>query len=75
MHVNIIAFGQIADITGSELTLDVHDTGSLVEMLNEQFPELHKKKFTIAVNRQVVTVNTPLTHNDTVALMPPFSGG
>jgi sulfur-carrier protein len=32
-------------------------------------------KYSIAVNKQVIQNNTTLNPDDTVALLPPFSGG
>jgi sulfur-carrier protein len=76
MPVNIIAFGQLADITGSLLSLDnITDTDDLVRQLNKLYPALANKKYVIAVDKRVVTINTILGNNNTVALLPPFSGG
>jgi len=76
MPVNIIIFGQLTDITGSSLSLDnITDTDNLVRQLNKLYPALADKKYVVAVDKQVVTTNTVLTNNNTVALLPPFSGG
>ena len=76
MGVNIIVFGQLADITGNTLSLDnVVDTDSLVQELNKRYPALAHKKYAVAVDKQVVNKNISLTGNNTVALLPPFSGG
>jgi len=76
MAVNIIIFGQLTDITGSSLSLDnITDTDKLVRELNKLYPALADKKYVVAVDKQVVTTNTVLTNNNTVALLPPFSGG
>ncbi|HEV8286122.1 MAG TPA: MoaD/ThiS family protein [Chitinophagaceae bacterium] len=76
MPLNIIIFGQLTDITGSSLSLDnISDTDNLVRELNKRYPALAGKKYVVAVDKQVVTTNTVLTNNDTVALLPPFSGG
>jgi sulfur-carrier protein len=76
MPISIIIFGQLTDITGNSLSLDgVQDTDSLVKKLNELYPVLADKKYVIAVDKQVVTTNTVLNNNNTVALLPPFSGG
>jgi molybdopterin converting factor small subunit len=76
MPVNIIVFGQLADITGNVLSLDnVTDTDSLVQELNKLYPALAKKKYAVAVDKQVVNKNISITSNNTVALLPPFSGG
>jgi len=76
MPLNIIIFGQLTDITGRSLSLDnITDTDNLVRQLNKLYPALADKKYVIAVDKQVVTTNTVLTNNNTVALLPPFSGG
>lgn len=77
MQVNIIIFGQIADITGTNnLTLDdVRDTGELMDKLKMKFPGLSASKFAIAVDKKIVKENTALNNNNTIAILPPFSGG
>lgn len=77
MQINIIIFGQIADITGvNNITLEnVADTNQLVEQLNSSYPSLASAKYAIAVDKKVIKENTPLINNNTIALLPPFSGG
>ena len=77
MQVNILIFGQIADITGTNnLTLEnVNNTEELLKELKINFPALHDSKFAIAVNKKIVKENTALYNNSTIALLPPFSGG
>jgi len=74
-EIKIIAFGQIAEITGKELMLEVKDLDSLKQNLIQKFPELSDKKMAFAINRKLVENNITLTENDVVALMPPYSGG
>ena len=76
MPIRIIIFGQLTDIAGNSLSLDdVPDTDTLVKRLNKLYPEFTNKKYVIAVDKQVITANTILNNNNTVALLPPFSGG
>jgi sulfur-carrier protein len=76
MKINIIIFGQLAEITGSTLSLEnVMDTNTLVKELHSLYPLLSDSKYVIAVNNKMVNENTILTENSTVALLPPFSGG
>ena len=77
MKVNIILFGQLTEITGADtVTLEgVVDTDSLVETLHGNYPALINSKYVMAVDKKVISKNTLLTHNCTVALLPPFSGG
>ena len=75
MTITIIAFGQIAEITGKELVVNAVDTTQLQQLLLEKFPALAEKKYAIAVNKSLAVSNVALKDNDTVALMPPYSGG
>ena len=75
--MEILLFGQLADIAGgAKARVDVvSDTDSLRAMLEERYPGLKKIKYMLAVNKQIVQSNTVLNGNETIALMPPFSGG
>ncbi|MCZ2458763.1 MAG: MoaD/ThiS family protein [Chitinophagales bacterium] len=77
MKINVLAFGQIADITGkSELEIfQVNSTGELTQVLEKTYPQLKSGNFLIAVNKKIIQKNTELHNEDTVALLPPFSGG
>jgi molybdopterin converting factor small subunit len=77
MKVNIILFGQLTDITGSDSFAieDIVDTNSLVIALQKNYPALINAKYLIAVDKKIIETNTLLTDNSTVALLPPFSGG
>ena len=76
MAINIIIFGQLADIAGSSLALEnIADTNGLVRELHILYPALANTKYAIAVDKKVVNENTALTENSIVALLPPFSGG
>jgi molybdopterin synthase sulfur carrier subunit len=75
--MEILLFGQLADITGAAKTeIDtVADTDGLKEMLEERFPGLKQVKYMVAVNKRIVQTNISLDGSETIALMPPFSGG
>lgn len=75
MEIKIIAFGQIAEITGKEFQMEAADVESLKLHLIQKFPELSEKKWIFAVNKKVINGNVVLNQNDVVALMPPYSGG
>lgn len=77
MAINIIVFGQIVDITGiNSLSVEnVSDTDELVKQLTDAYPALKNSKYAIAVDKKIVKENTALTTNNTIALLPPFSGG
>jgi molybdopterin converting factor small subunit len=75
--LNIMVFGQLTDITGSETVSvnDVTDTELLLEKLYKQFPLLKEKKFLIAVNQKIINSKTEIGSQSQIALLPPFSGG
>jgi molybdopterin synthase sulfur carrier subunit len=76
MAIKLLTFGQITEITGqSESTVNAMDSDALKAQLIMQFPGLKDLQFAIAVNKYVINENTGLKDGDTVALLPPFSGG
>ncbi|MDP4285366.1 MAG: MoaD/ThiS family protein [Bacteroidota bacterium] len=76
MQIKIIIFGQLCDLLGENLVLDnIADTDSLTAALHRKYPELVNTKYMIAVNKKLVVGNIILSNNNTVALMPAFSGG
>jgi len=77
MPVQILFFGSLTDIAGTA-SLEMDDlpgTAELTKQLHLQFPELAFAKYTMAVNKEMVTADITLTPGSTVALLPPFSGG
>ncbi len=77
MSLTISLFGQLTDITGSTVihVEDVKDTNDLISKVVELFPGIKNNKFSVAVDKKIITQNTPLTEKSMVALLPPFSGG
>lgn len=77
MEANIIVFGRLADIIGSDnlVVADTGDTDSLMKELKRRHPALNDTKFLIAVDKKMVTGNILLNSSSTIALLPPFSGG
>ncbi len=75
MAVKIESFGQLSEITGKEFELEVSDTSQLADVLRDKYQAIGNIQYLVAVNRKVVTGNTPLNTTDTVALLPPYSGG
>lgn len=74
--MNIIFFGHLTEIAGNSLVLeDVSDTDELVKELHSLYPILENTKYIIAVNKKMISDNTILHHDSTIALLPPFSGG
>jgi molybdopterin synthase sulfur carrier subunit len=77
MKINLIIFGRLTDLTGKSTMVlsDIPDTNTLVKQLHELYPLLAVNKYVVAVDRRIISDNTILKENSTVALMPPFSGG
>ena len=77
MEINLLSFGQITDITGKDALKipDVKNTDEMKKFLVKAWPQLQSIKYSIAVNKKVVQENTQLHDGDTVAILPPFSGG
>lgn len=75
--MKILLFGQLADICGGP-ALEVPAAGAvddLKHMLEERFEKLRQVRYMIAVNRQVAQGDEQIAEGDTIALLPPFSGG
>lgn len=76
-EITVLAFGTVGDIIGkSQFALsNISSTEEVKEKLEAEFPPLKVIPYAIAVNKQLVSRSTGLASNDTVALLPPFSGG
>lgn len=80
--MDILFFGRLGDASANmscSLPKGVSDTDSLSSWLSERnatlAAELAKAGNRIAVNKTIVTQNTPLNDSDEVAFMSPLSGG
>lgn len=75
--MEVILFGQLADIAGAAACSveGVQDTAMLKAKLEDMYPGFEKIKYMLAVNRKMIRENMPLSGSETIALMPPFSGG
>lgn len=73
----MLIFGQLTEITGNNsfTITEAKDTEELVRHLHARFPALANMNYIIAVDKEVVSKNTLLQDNVTVALMPPYAGG
>lgn len=75
--ISVRAFGMIAEKIGSgqiQLT-GISTVEELLDSLFEKFPDLKNMKFSIAINKQLVSENAPIPADSEIALLPPFSGG
>ncbi len=77
MEINVLSFGKLAQITGNQFIIkdQVPDTDSLQQWLHRQYPDLSALKYRLAVNKEIIQGNQPISSPATVALLPPFSGG
>ncbi len=77
MEIEIVSFGKITEfIANQRLTVDgIETTAQLTNFLEQKFPPLANIKYKLALNKTIIQETTQLKSGDTVALMPPFSGG
>ncbi len=81
MKVKVLYFSSIKDkLKKNSDTLDINekmDISSLVEYLKNMYPEISDilEKSMVAVNEEYVDKSYILKENDTVAIIPPVSGG
>jgi molybdopterin converting factor small subunit len=70
-------FGNITDITGTQSLVlsNVASTYELKSQMGKLYPALNDIVYSVAVNKHIVQQDTTLEDGDTVALLPPFSGG
>jgi molybdopterin synthase sulfur carrier subunit len=77
MSLTIQLFGQFIEMAGTN-TLQVegvHDTDTLRRKLESMYHTLQGIPYLVAVDKDIVTGNTPLAPTAVIALMPPYSGG
>ena len=77
MDIQVMVFGQLTERTGSNLIWlsGITDSDSLLAVLKENYPKLGESKFAIAIDKKIVSENTPVLPGSTIVIMPPFSGG
>ena len=77
MKINILSFGQVAEALKADrlMLTDMDNTDRVLSYLLTAYPQLQTMEFTLAVNKQLIHGNTALKDDDTLALLPPFSGG
>ena len=75
VRVKVKVFGSLQEICDAEFFMEAQDSQTLVAMLMDKHPALCGRKLLIAVNNSIIQENTVLQEQDTVALMPPYSGG
>lgn len=82
VRINLLFFAAIEELMGRrEAALEVEATaltaGDLPELLQRRFPELEGRLASVrlAVNESFAQPGDPVCDGDTVALIPPVSGG
>lgn len=79
MKINLKYFGMVSEITEtSEELLNIDNnfsTKDLCLLLNEKYSNLNVVDYRLAINESLINNTIQLTENDTVAILPPFSGG
>lgn len=84
--IKLLFFAGMAESIGSkELTLELHEIGNGEQLvvqdvklwLEKKFPEIRTdlNRAMIAVNEEFVETDSKLNLNDTIAFIPPVSGG
>lgn len=69
----------IAELVGKDQMEIESFEGSVLQeveaFLLQEFPDLAKMTYTMSLNRQVVSGESPLVQHCEIALLPPFAGG
>ncbi|OOG78318.1 MoaD/ThiS family protein [Algoriphagus sp. A40] len=75
--IHIKAFGMVAEKIGTtELVMDHYqDSEALLDALLVKFPALKTIKFSLAINKKLISNKQEIPENAEIALLPPFSGG
>lgn len=77
MEIKVISFGKISEfIKDQKMELaGIRNTDELQAHLEQAFPQLVGMKYKLALNKHILQTQQELRDNDTIAIMPPFSGG
>ena len=77
--MKVLYFAEIKEILATQSEEIALDSTFTVEQLKinllEQYPVLKNKTYQVAVNEEFVKDDAIVEQNDTVALIPPVSGG
>ena len=80
MKINVLLFGISTDLVGAtSLTFEMNQNATVNDFkqrLQAEYPTLTQlNSYAIAVNESYASDDTELHANDTVAIIPPVSGG
>ncbi len=77
--IRVLLFGVLATKTGTkEMSLEIETPVTiegLIEELRKRLPSLPEGEFLFAINEEQASKESIVHDGDTVAVMPPFSGG
>jgi len=75
--LKIKLYGYLADDIGEVLETDPLNTlGDLLSYIEERYPDLSRKQFSVAINRAVENdLQKIISCSDELAFLPPFAGG
>lgn len=76
--IKILLFAHLQETIGkSQLNVDLSDytVGQLKEWMENQYPQLSLQNMMVAVNEEFATDDMIVKDGDTVAFIPPISGG
>lgn len=76
--IRILLFAHLQEAIGeSELRVNLseHTVGQIKEWMENQYPQLSLQQMMTAVNEEFATDETIVNDGDTLAFIPPISGG
>ncbi|MDQ3108887.1 MAG: MoaD/ThiS family protein [Bacteroidota bacterium] len=75
--MNILLFGILKEKVGSSV-IQLSNSATVAEIkkqIDQKYPALINESYCIAVNETIVDTSQSISETDTIALLPPFSGG
>jgi molybdopterin synthase sulfur carrier subunit len=79
MQIQILTFGMLTDIFKSQkVVLEIPEKSTvktLKTQLYNQFPDTEALHFAVAINEAYADDDTEISEGQTIALIPPVSGG
>ncbi|QPQ36538.1 molybdopterin converting factor subunit 1 [Lysinibacillus sp. JNUCC-52] len=76
--INILLFAHLQEMVGeTKLTVELSNVtvAHLKEWMEEHYPQLSLQQIMTAVNEEFATDTTIVKSGDTIAFIPPISGG
>jgi len=76
-HHRVTFYGILQERIARELFLKVSlkNVSEMRSYLEENYPILRNIPYLVAINRTISSPENPITPNDNIAILPPFSGG